>query len=286
VESYAGRPGTTREEDVMTQPFRFGLVGTAQSRDQWVGLAGQVEELGFDSLLVPDNLDGVAAMLACTAAASVTTRLTVGPYVLATPLRTPGLVAAEAASLAMLAGGRVELGLGAGRPDSKEEAARLGIPFGSPGERVARLEATIDAVRERSPDARLTVAAHGPRMLELAGRCADVVALGATPFADEDELARMADVVRRGAGDRADDVALNINLSAVGDDIPAWLTQRMGVSVEALQAANAASLLRGTPEEMAETLLRRRERTGVSYICAGAFNAERLAPVVALLAGR
>src|SRR4051794_41409909 len=136
----------------MTTPFRFGLVGVARSREQWLGLATRVEGLGFDSLLVPDNLDGVAPIPACAAAATVTTRLTVGPYVLATPLRTPGLVAAEAAGLALLAQGRVELGLGAGRPDSEAEATRLGLPFGTPGERVRHLEATVGAVRERVPD--------------------------------------------------------------------------------------------------------------------------------------
>lgn len=284
-----GREGRARrlvcEEDVMTHPFRFGIVGTARSHDQWVALARRVEQLGFHALLVPDNLDGVAPMLACTAAAAATTHLTVGPYVLATPLRTPGLVAAEAESLTLLCQGRVELGLGAGRPDAQEEAARLGLPFASPGERVDRLEATIAAVRQRVPRVRVTVAAHGPRMLALAGRTADIVALGAPPFADESELARMAAQVRQAAADRAEEVVLNLNLTAVGDEVPAWLTQRMGVTVEALKEANAAGLLRGTPAEMADTLLRRRETTGISYVCAGADQLDRMAPVVAVLSG-
>ncbi len=184
----------------MTAPFRFGLVATVRSRSDWLALARRAEDLGFDSLLVPDNLDGVAPMLACAAAASVTTSLTVGPYVLATPLRTPGLVAAEAAALHLLADGRVEVGLGAGRPDSESEAARLGVPFGSPGERIGVLETTIAAVRDRLPTAKVTVAASGPRMLALAGRTADVVALGASPLADEAELARMAGRRPRGRG--------------------------------------------------------------------------------------
>jgi alkanesulfonate monooxygenase SsuD/methylene tetrahydromethanopterin reductase-like flavin-dependent oxidoreductase (luciferase family) len=225
-------------------------------------------------------------MLACAAAASVTSRLCVGPYVLATPWRTPGLVASEAASLAMLADGRVEVGLGAGRPDAEAEAGELGVPFGTPAERVARLEATIAAVRKLLPDASLTVAASGPRMLELAGRTADVVALGASPYADEAALAGMAAVVARGAGDRTDRVRLNLNLTAVGDELPPWFAQRMGVTMGKLRSANAVGLLTGTPQEMRDTLERRREVTGISYICAGADNAERLAPVVELLAGR
>lgn len=270
----------------MTPPFRFGIVAMARTSSEWLALARRVEDLGFDALLVPDNLDGAAPMLASAAAATVTTRLAVGPYVLATPLRTPGVVAAEAATLAMLAEGRAEIGLGAGRPDSRTEAERLGLPFGSPADRVARLEETIAAVRERAPQARVTVAASGPRMLRLAGRTADIVALGASPLATEDELGRMAAVVREAAGERADDITLNLNLTAVGDDLPPWLAQRMGLTIEALEAARSAGLLRGTPDEMADTLRRRRESTGISYVCAGADNAERLAPVVALLRGQ
>lgn len=268
----------------MTTPFRFGLVGMPQDGPGWLDHARRVEELGFDALLVPDNLDATASMPACTAAAVVTKRLRVGPYVIATPLRSPGLLAAEAATLDLLSGGRLEMGLGAGRPDSAGEAERLGIPFGSPGERMAHLERAVAAVRERSPGTTVTVAASGPRMLALAGRTADVVALGASPYADEQEVARMARIVTEAAAGR--EVTLNVNLSAVGDDVPPWLEQRMGITVDELERAGSQSLLRGTPQQMADTLQRRRDATGVSYVCAGTFAAERLAPVVELLHGR
>jgi probable F420-dependent oxidoreductase len=280
----APQRGASEEGSTMTTPFRFGLVGLPQDGPGWLAQAKRVEELGFDALLVPDNLAATAAMPACTAAAVVTERLHVGPYVVATPLRNPGLVAADAAALDLLSGGRLEMGLGAGRPDSAREAEQLGVPFGSPGERVAHLERTIRAVRERTPGTALTVAASGPRMLALAGRTADVVALGASPYAGAQELARMARVVTDAASGR--EVVLNLNLSAVGDDIPPWLEQRMGITLAKLEAAGSQSLLRGTPREMADTLQRRRDATGISYICAGVFNAERLAPVVELLHGR
>jgi alkanesulfonate monooxygenase SsuD/methylene tetrahydromethanopterin reductase-like flavin-dependent oxidoreductase (luciferase family) len=149
---------------------------------------------------------------------------------------------------------------------------------------MAHLERTIDAVRQRTPDTAVTVAASGPRMLALAGRTADVVALGASPYADERELARLAGIVTQAAAGRQ--VELNVNLSAVGDDIPPWLEKRMGVTVEKLVAAGSFAHLRGTPQEMADTLQRRRAATGISSICAGVDNAERLAPVVELLHGR
>ncbi|GAB3434961.1 LLM class flavin-dependent oxidoreductase [Phycicoccus ginsengisoli] len=269
-----------------TAAFRIGLVALPRSGPAWTELARRVEDLGFDSLLVPDNLDATGAVVACAAAASVTRTLTVGPYVLATPLRTPGLVAADGASLHALAEGRVELGLGAGRPDSEREAVQLGLPFGSPGDRVRHLERTIAAVRERTPGLRVTVAAAGPRMLALAGRTADVVALGASPFATAAELAAMAATVLDAAAERAGDVTLNVNLVTVGEEVPPWLEQRMGVTLDRLRDAGAESYLSGSPQEMAQTLLRRRETTGVSYVCAGAEHADALAPVVALLRGR
>ena len=278
-------PRTTGTPWTVT-PFRFGLVAMPRPGLDWLDLARRIEGLGFDSLLVPDNLDGTAPVAASAAAAAVTTRLHVGPYVVATPLRSPGLVAADADALHQLSGGRVEMGLGAGRPDSEAEAARLGIPFGSPAERMTHLEETIAAVRERTPDVPVTVAASGPRMLALAGRTADVVALGASPFAGEDEIARMGRIVTAAAAEAGRHVVLNTNLSAVGDDLPPWLQERLGLTIETLVATKAFSHLRGTPAEMAETLQRRRELTGVSYVCAGVDNAELLAPVADLLRGR
>ena len=97
-------------------------------------------------------------------------------------------------------------------------------------------------------------------------------------------MARLAGIVTRAAAGRS--VELNVNLSAVGDDVPPWLEKRMGVTVEKLVVAGSLAYLRGTPQEMADTLRRRRAATGVSYICAGVDNAERLAPVVELLHGQ
>ena len=81
-------------------------------------------------------------------------------------------------------------------------------------------------------------------------------------------------------------MVLNMNLTAVGDEIPPWLEQRMGLTIDAMRSANAAGLLQGTPDQMAQTLQRRRDVSGISYVCAGADHAERLAPVVELLRGQ
>jgi len=43
--------------------------------------------------------------------------------------------------------------------------------------------------------------------------------------------------------------------------------------------------LHGTPAEMADLLRRRRDRYGISYVSTSSLFADRLAPVVELLAG-
>src|SRR6185503_3363059 len=81
------------------------------------------EEAGFDGLWTWDHLRdpderteaGVPeAWTTLTALAEVTCRLTLGPLVLNTGLRHPGLLANMAATLQQVSGGRLLLGLGAG----------------------------------------------------------------------------------------------------------------------------------------------------------------------------
>ena len=84
----------------------------------------------------PDPLD----LLAWLAAQSTTLRL--GTSVLIAPLHPPVMLAKRAATIDVLSGGRLLLGLGIGW--QREEYAALGVPF---AERGARLEDTITALR-------------------------------------------------------------------------------------------------------------------------------------------
>src|SRR5258705_6207673 len=83
----------------------------------------RAEAAGFDGLWTWDHLRdpderaeaGVPeAWTTLTALAEVTRRLTLGPLVLNTGLRHPGLLANMAATLQQVSGGRLLLGLGAG----------------------------------------------------------------------------------------------------------------------------------------------------------------------------
>lgn len=271
--------------------FRFGLVsGYARDAGDWIGQARSAESAGFDTFLIPDNLGGLAPTVALMAAAACTSTLRVGPYVLATPLRPAAAIAQEVATAHLLSRGRFEVGLGAGRPDAAGEAAALGVRFGSPAQRLEALAAAIEAVRARAADVPVLVAGAGPRLLDLAARTADIVAIGVPPDADEDVLAAKAAQVRAAAAGRVGgalpELSCNHLLAGDAEDVPAYVRERMGLDVGSLVAAGAASVLQGTPRQIAARLLRRRDRTGISYLTVAAASAPVMARVVALLDGR
>ncbi len=129
------------------KPFRFGVnVGPSRSRAEWVDKARKLEGLGYDALTVPDHLaDFLAPMPALVSAAEATTTLRVGTNVLNNDLRHPVLVAREAATVDLLTGGRLLLGLGAGYAQS--EYAEAGLAYARGGARVERLAEAVTVIK-------------------------------------------------------------------------------------------------------------------------------------------
>ncbi|GGK99632.1 N5,N10-methylene tetrahydromethanopterin reductase [Sphaerisporangium melleum] len=266
--------------------FRFGVVAaTARDADEWCGLARRAEELGYATFLTPDTLDTLPPLLALSAAAAATSTIRLGTFVLSVANRPPQQVAWEVGGLGLLSAGRFELGLGAGRPDAERDAARLGVPFGTADQRIRRLEEVVRQVRARpglTPGPRVLIAASGPRMLGVAARHAETVALGLPASTTEDGLAAPVHLLREAAGEGFDRLELSAGLHVVGDEVPPWLAERMGPDVP----ADSIAVLRGSPRQMADRLLRRRDAHQISYVTVNAMYADRLAPVVELLAGR
>ena len=269
--------------------FRFGVVvGRTATGEEWAGTARRAEELGYDTLLVPDTLHTLEPFAALAAAAAVTSTLRVGSYVLSVPNRTPGLVTWATASLQLISDGRFELGLGGGRPGAEQDAATLGGDFGTPAERLARVADTIDAVRKLDLPPRVLVAAGRPRMLRLAAERADVVALGLPPQATEPELARAVEIVRAAAGERIAEIELHLNVAAIApdvDSIPDALSRMVGGDPRAMAAAGGIAFLTGSAEQIADLLCRRREEFDVSYIGVSGLFMEQFAPVIEILRG-
>ncbi len=166
-----------------------------------VGLAQLSEQLGLDLVTFQDHpyqpsfLD-TWTLLAYVAASTVQIRL--APNVLNLPLRPPAVVARAAASLDLLSGGRIELGLGAGA--FGDAVAAMGGPRRAPGAAVDALEEAILIIRDlwdtttrggvrrsgehyvvdgakRGPAPAhpigIWLGAYKPRMLRLTGRLAD-----------------------------------------------------------------------------------------------------------------
>lgn len=165
-----------------------------------VELAVLAEQVGLDLATFQDHPYQTAfhdtwTLLAFVAAR--TQRIRLAPNVLNLPLRQPIMIARSAASLDLLSGGRLELGIGAG--SFWDAIAAMGGRRLSPGESVSALEEAIHIIRDtwkaerggvrfqgtyyqasgarRGPlpahDIGIWVGAYGPRMLRLTGRLAD-----------------------------------------------------------------------------------------------------------------
>lgn len=181
-----------------------GLLGVAVDLlatrvDRAVEVTRLAEEYGADFVSVPDHpyapgeLDTWTML---TTLAARTQRIAVASNVTALPLRPPVMLAKAVASLQVLSGDRVVLGVGAGDPD----AVSFGAPSWSTGEAVSALDEAIRLIRAlwtasgdgapafdgtfyaapqapfgpvpRTPPP-IWVGAFGPRMLTLTGRLGD-----------------------------------------------------------------------------------------------------------------
>ncbi|MFN8023034.1 MAG: TIGR03621 family F420-dependent LLM class oxidoreductase [Acidimicrobiales bacterium] len=265
----------------------------------------------------------VAPISAMTMAAAVTTDLKVGCRVFCVDYHHPAVLAKELATVDFLSNGRLVAAIGAGWV--KAEYDGLGIEQDRPGVRIARLAEAIDVLRAHwsgepidvqgrhvrvhgfvgtpSPVQRhipLMVGGGAEKVLSLAGRVADIVSfnfnnasgkLGAPSVstADEEQTLQKLQWVRDAAGDRFDEIELEIGayFIAVTDDRDAAasaMAGRFGVSTADILAHPHALI--GSVEQICETLEERRARLGISNICVAQRHLDEFAPVVARLAGR
>src|SRR5689334_5596624 len=141
-----------RRYTVPQRRFRFGVINESMyPADAWLAHVRHIEALGYATFLIRDHFvpdffgDQYAPLVALMAAASATTTLRIGSLVLDNDYRHPVMLAKEAATLDVLSGGRLELGLGAGW--LRSEYNRAGLPFEAAGARISRLEEAIAIIR-------------------------------------------------------------------------------------------------------------------------------------------
>ena len=123
--------------------------------DRWRRICHDADTLGFDSLRRSDHLtslmgsperDCIETWASLAVAAEWTKRIELGPMVSPMTFRLPAILAKMAASVDVLSGGRVILGVGAGW--NENEHKEFGVPFFTEKERFDHLERGIRTMRE------------------------------------------------------------------------------------------------------------------------------------------
>ena len=289
---------------------------------EWRAKARRVEELGYDTLLITDHMTAqLAPIPAMTAALDATTRLRVGSYVFSNDYRNPVVLAKEIATLDVLSGGRVDLGIGAGW--NVRDYRMLGIAYDPPATRVPRM---MEAVRlidrlltEDSVDAKgryytvrgakvlpkpiqrprppLMIGAGGPRLLRFAAEHADIVVLNpqfnaaGRPMLSEltaEATQRKIDDFRAAAGRRLERIELSIYVADAGvTDEPGSLFDGLATRLKGAvaQLVDSPFFLYGSVADLSSQLRERRERYGMSYVGVPERAMEPFAAVVRELRG-
>src|SRR3954452_17898176 len=232
---------------ITPRPFRFGVqASTADDAQAWVAFARHVEALGYSTLTMPDHFgDQLAPVPALMDAAARRTTLRVGALVGEHDYKDPVVLAKELATIDVLSGVRLEIGLGSGwlatdyqqsgipydsnkvRVDRFEEGlavikgAMSGEPFSFSGQHYTITDYTGAPRPVQAPCPPILVGGGGPRVLSIAAREADIVGingnLGAgvigpeaiasmTAQAVDDKIA----IVTAAAGSRLADIELNV----------------------------------------------------------------------------
>jgi alkanesulfonate monooxygenase SsuD/methylene tetrahydromethanopterin reductase-like flavin-dependent oxidoreductase (luciferase family) len=255
-------------------PMEESWVDGATAR--WVDireLAIRAEEIGFDTVWIPDELlwrplDGqVRGWWECVAMAGAvaasTSRIKVGTWILSALHRNPGITAKAVETLDEISGGRFVFGLGSGH------AGRQGHAFGLPEDHViGRFEEALEIIVPLLRDGRATfegayhaardlehrpvgprpgripimIGAKGPKMLRLAARHADIWSWYVEERSDLTEF-----------GPRI--AALEAACLEVARD-PATIGRSAGIIVEPTSFTGSADVLgtpiRGSAEEIAD----------------------------------
>ncbi len=309
--------------------FRFGatLFPVMSTGREWTDLVKRVEALGFGVVTVIDHFGTSGGLFSpLLAAHQAAPELRVGTLVANGDAWNPALLAREIVTLDALTDGKVELGIGAGW--SEEDYRALGTTRAPTLERIARLGEAILVLRqffgggpvkhdgvhysiETGPLPKpaqthipLLIGGGGRRILELAGREADIVSLHrdlqrgsaaswereGAQTAERDPVAQRVRWVQDAAGERFGELELHALLQKVivtdrRRDVAADIGKTNGFSADDVLAS--PHFLVGTVDQMVADLVERRSRWGISYwTLVGGEAIEAFAPVVQRLAGQ
>ncbi len=300
--------------------FRFGV----EMLGPFVGMASaesarHLEELGYSTLFVADHFnEGYGPITAMASAVAATSTLHVASAVFAPDFRHPAVLAHELASIDLISGGRLEVGLGAGYMVSDYEAS--GITMDPPGVRVDRLVEYVTVLRGLFESGSFSfhgehyditslegiptpytpggppifIAGGGKRMLTFAAETAKIIGVNVALASSEDRAKAARDGVpssideklewiRGAAGQRMSEIELHAwvrhaHVTNDSDSLVAELSGQFNVSAEDVRSS--PMVLVGDVGEIVERLHARRERWGYSYFTVQQPAAEEFAEVL------
>lgn len=265
--------------------FGVFIAPAAGQAAQVLELATLADVVGLDLVTFQDHpyqpqfLDALTLL---SVVAAQTSNVRVAPNVANLPLRPPVVLARSIASLDLLSGGRVELGLGSGA--FWDAIAALGGPHLTPGQGVDALTEAIGLIRAvwapggepihhdgthytvagarpgpaPAHDVEIWLGAYKPRMLALTGRSADgwLPSMGYVELAQLPEMNAAIDEAARDAGRQPSEIRrlLNVNGSFGG----------------------GAGFLEGSPRDWAEQLAELTLTDGMSTYILSVSSAEEL----------
>ena len=306
--------------------FRFGLkFRTATDSASLAEMARRAEAIGYSTILVSDHPTHpqLAPLAAATALACATTQLRVGSSVLANDFRHPVVLAKEIATLDLISGGRVELGIGTGWKQAEYES--MGLAFDAASQRIERLREALAilrgfwsgkpcaldgkhySIRELSG---FPMPVQDPLPILIGGGGRKLLSLGAC----EADIVGVNPAARSGAHDAATDLD---STEAATDEKLRWIEEAAGARMKELElcmqvyadcvtqsraegdrvlAARYAFSLEearkvpyawvGSVDEICEGLEEKREKWGVSYWVVPEQAMETMADVVGRMSGR
>lgn len=303
------------------------MTSGAPSRAEWVDLVRRIDSEGYDMIHVPQHRGtrGFGPIAALASAAEISSRLRIGTLVLDNETSHPAVLAKELASIDVLSGGRLEVGIGAGWLPADHEP--LGQAFPSAGERIDKLIEAVEVLKAcwsdasasfsgthyqlselandplpvQQPHPPLLIGGGGRRVLTYAAKVADIVsfvpnmsagrvgresAATATGAATAEKLRW----VRESAGERLKNIELHTNLTnvfIVNDRQPMLEKLARGYGLnKASDALEIPHVVVGTVSQCAEQLLIRREETGISHYTLFESGLNDFAPIHEQLVGR
>ena len=309
----------------VNHPFRFGVeLLTPFEGLSWAESAKKLEDLGYSTLFVSDHFDeGYGPIAGMAAAAVATTTLHVASAVFAPDFRHPAVLAREMASIDLISGGRLEVGIGAGY--SVADYATTGLAMDPPGVRIDRMIEYVTVLRGLFCDAPysfagshynvtelrstpapyrpggppILIAGGGRRLLTFAATHADIIGVNPSLPSSAERAAAARDAVPT----RIDEKLAWIR-EAAGERFPvlelhAWVrhahvTSEPGAIIDILSeqldareedVRSSPMVLVGDVTEIVERVHALRERWGYSYFTIQQPAAQEFAQVVAQLAG-